>query len=295
MSKALLVGLGGIGRNVYLPQLLENGYEVKTLDLDTESGADWNQIEDVRGHEFDVGVVCVPNRFHGEVTMEIAPACKTVLVEKPGLSGSHAWGNVCLANPDTKIVMVKNNMYRSDYGEIFKRPHDDIAAIEICWFNKDRIPNPGTWFTNKYEAFGGVSRDLMPHLLSFAFMFFNEDLLEAEYQASCYQMWNLDNIGDSTDYGIVDKDGVYDVEDFAEIAMLVNNIPVKLRASWKEGYDKQSVTVHYKDGTSTSWDFGLCPDDAYGRMVKYVELEDREWHMKIDLFFHQVMEHYALR
>ena len=82
------------------------------------------------------------------------------------------------------------------------------------------------------------------------------------------QRWNLNNIGDTTDYGEIKKDGVYDVCDYAEAHYMIPRdkegpLPVTLRASWKEGYDDQAIYVHYKDGRKLKLEFGLCPDSAY--------------------------------
>ena len=63
--KALLVGTGGIGRNVYLPQLQAQGFAVTTADL-FDPTADYQNPNDAKG-KFDVGVVCTPNYSHEQV------------------------------------------------------------------------------------------------------------------------------------------------------------------------------------------------------------------------------------
>jgi hypothetical protein len=83
----------------------------------------------------------------------------------------------------------------------------------------------------------------------------------------------LDNISGSTDYGTINRDGVYDVCDYAEQHFMIPRdgdepLPVTLRASWKEGYDNQAIHVHYKSGGKLRSDFGFCPNEAYGEMIK---------------------------
>ena len=51
--KALLVGTGGIGRNVYLPQLQNQGFSVTTADL-YDTSADFQNPNDAKGN-FDIG------------------------------------------------------------------------------------------------------------------------------------------------------------------------------------------------------------------------------------------------
>ena len=60
--RALLVGLGGIGANVYLPELIQLGYTVTTVDQQVPQ-ANYSDIDEVRG-EFDVAVICTPNFTH---------------------------------------------------------------------------------------------------------------------------------------------------------------------------------------------------------------------------------------
>ena len=58
---ALLIGVGGIGGNVYLNELRALGYNVTTVD--NVVPADHVSIDDVKG-VFDVAVICVPNYLH---------------------------------------------------------------------------------------------------------------------------------------------------------------------------------------------------------------------------------------
>jgi len=60
--KAILVGTGGIGKNVYLPQLQAQGFDVTTCDL-YDATADYNNPTDIKG-KFEVGVICTPNFSH---------------------------------------------------------------------------------------------------------------------------------------------------------------------------------------------------------------------------------------
>ena len=61
--------------------------------------------------------------------------------------------------------MVKNNQHRHNV-DILKETTQNCDNLVLNWCNKNRVPNPGSWFTTKELAYGGVSRDLMPHLLS---------------------------------------------------------------------------------------------------------------------------------
>ncbi len=280
-GKAIVVGLGGIGR-VYVKQLRNLGFGVFTVDplYARECKATYSTVNDVpKDIEFDIAIICCPNVHHLNAVLELTDVCKVILVEKPGLANTRAWLNTVHRFPNHRIILVKNNLYRKGdtIADIQKLLFDNtVSKIEINWLNKDRIPNPGGWFTNKELAFGGVTHDLFPHLYCMLFTLIPFHLLQHNIPKTFkMQRWNLDNIGDNTDYGEINKDGVYDVCDYAEAHYMIPRdnaepLPVTLRASWKEGYDDQAIHLHYKSGGKMKIEFGLCPDEAYGTMIENV-------------------------
>lgn len=272
-KKAILVGYGGIGKNVYYPQLEMLGYDVDVVDP-IEFMAEYSTVNDVPKHlHYDVAVICCPNVHHLNAVLELSDVCRNILVEKPGLANTQAWRNTVTRFPNHNIAMVKNNLYRSSIDKFESLVDlEEISKIDINWLNKDRIPNAGGWFTTQSMAFGGVVYDLFPHLLCFMYALLPWTMIRDSIPHTFdMQRWNLHNLN-STDYGEIDKDGVYDVCDYAEAHYLLDRendepLPVTLRASWKEGYDDQAIHLHYKRGGKLKLDFGLCPDDAYGRMI----------------------------
>ena len=135
--KALLVGTGGIGRNVYLPQLQNQGFSVTTADL-YDTSADFQNPNDAKGN-IDIGIICTPNYSHEQVANVLAKKCKVVLVEKPGLPSADMWNALCDENPKTKFIMCKNNMYRTNLGAIqkWRDSNEKPLRIEINWLNKN--------------------------------------------------------------------------------------------------------------------------------------------------------------
>lgn len=284
--KALLAGFGGIGANVYYPELIKLGYEVFILDAATQTAnyRDVMQITDA----FDLAVICTPNFTHSKIAERLAyTGTKRIFIEKPGVEDSFGWRNLCETYPDTKFHMVKNNMYRESFGEIFNHTDKELIAVDINWLNDNRIPNPGSWFTTKATAFGGISRDLMPHLYCFAIKLFGLTAMkDAKIEQACYQRWDLSSIS-STDYGNVFPHGTYDVDDNALVATKIGNVSLRMNASWKEGYNKQSITLFFRDGTTYEWDFGLCPAEAYGMMLK-----DTTDTFEMDMQIHEFLERF---
>ena len=301
MKKALVVGLGGIGKNVYVPQFEKLGYKIETVDINPDTNATYTSINNIpKRTEFDIAVICLPNIWHLPTMLTLSDMCKNILVEKPGFLNAEIWKRNLARFPEHNIVLVKNNLYRDEIAmlrDLCEQEH--VTKVEITWFNKNRIPNPGGWTTTKEQAFGGVTHDLFPHLYCFMYILFSLHQIEKLVPKTLtMQRWNLDTLEDSTDYGAINKNGTYDVCDYAEAHYMINDIPVTLQASWKEGYDKLDITIYYKDGSTYNWDFGLCPDEAYGKMIEATsegrfmfgtvgQIEKRidEWiHEQIDYF-----------
>ena len=280
--RALLVGLGGIGANVYLPQLIKLGYTVTTVDQNV-SLANYKSVEEVEG-EFHIAIICTPNFTHEHIARTLARFCRTIFIEKPGLPSAESMQKLQNSYTDVKFIMCKNNLYRGSYGALDALLGKDIrpTKIEVSWLNADRIPSPGSWFTNRQLAWGGVALDLFPHL--YCHLSKIVPLTDIEYvNHTKTQQWKLEEL-DSTNYGNVHRDGVYDVSDYAEEHWLWHNTPIVIRAGWKTGVDDQSVRVHTEDSTY-EWRFGLCPDDAYGNMIEQSQTDNYQHHKDMDIIF----------
>ena len=286
---ALLIGVGGIGANVYLNELRALGYNVTTVD--NVAPADHVSIDEIKG-VFDVAVICVPNYLHEYFADNIAPYCKTVFIEKPGLPTSDQWNALCDRHRSTKFIMCKNNLYRSSYGFLDNVDSiDSITNIKINWYNKNRVPNPGNWSTNRKQAWGGVALDLIPHLYTQMLRHFGDTTQFERVNFMMMQKWTLPDLLDS-DYGVVNENGVYDVCDFATENWVLNDKTlIEVNASWKEGVDDQSITIQTVD-SSYKWYFGLCPADAYGTMIESGQSEPYEKHREMDNWIHKNLEAY---
>ena len=259
--RALIVGMG-------IGELYKSIYERKLWDVttvDQHKPADYWDIEEVEG-EFDVAHICTPNWTHGHIARIIASRCKIVFVEKPGLRTAEHWEALVHTFPNTRFCMVKNNQFRHNVAELYitARKSDEIV---LNWHNYNRVPNPGSWFTDKSRAWGGVSRDLLPHLLSWVQVFEPEYSSLGLYSASEHQHYTLDTVG-STDYGVVDPEGVYDVDDTAEILLNNDWHMYTCTTSWKNPVGDKINIEFYKQGDLIHTEpLGLCPEDAYEKMV----------------------------
>ena len=279
-----------------------NEYKVLTVDVDLNKHPDYFNIDTCIEEEshFDLSIICCPNFLHEFYVEKLATVSTIVLVEKPGLKDKETWEKYY--SKTKNIFMVKNNMWREELTDIKKfiqKNKRDTINVELKWLNKNRIPSPGTWFTNKELAFGGVSRDLLPHLLSVFYSLYG--FVDVE---DCYveQKYNLSTI-ETTDYGVINKDGVYDVDDFCSLKMYNG---VYISCTWKLPNWIQSklskdiiagikVVLNYKTPEIDEhfFEFGLCPESCYDTMINYfinITEEQKKEHYLIDCWIHEIIE-----
>jgi len=264
MKTSLIVGMG-IG-NLYAKVLESLGYGVVTVDSDPSKGADFltvdAAIEECR--MFDTVHICTPNFTHEDIARKLAPVSKIVFIEKPGVINSKAWIKLITDFPQTRFMMVKNNMWRSNISEL-KELASKAKTVNIEWTRKNCIPSPGSWFTTRKLAFGGVSRDLMPHLLSLYIAMNPTWRADKPNGQASMQSWLLEDI-DSTDYGTVNPAGTYDVDDQCHIRF-VNKW--RCIANWRSmTYENSAIEFIMQDNTVERFELGWCPEDAYQAMIK---------------------------
>ena len=190
------------------------GWQVSTIDI-ADPNSDYknvsNAIFDGSGHHgnyWDTVHITTPNHTHFDLADTLANYTDIVFVEKPGVKDAQQWATLLNNNNDTRIMMVKNNQYRDNIHHMAECANPKLGVTRINWINDNRVPKPGSWFTNKNLAFGGVSRDLMPHLLSLYQMFEPDWRTTKPKWAKKERRWNLEDLTDSS-YGEVDPDGIY--------------------------------------------------------------------------------------
>jgi predicted dehydrogenase len=284
--KSLIVGMG-IG-DLYKSVLTSLGHEVVTVDTSPSKGADFARVEDalVAHGFFDTVNICTPNFTHAQLTQQVAPYSKIVFVEKPGFKNSYEWQDILSQYPDTRIMMVKNNMWRNNIAEM-----QTLAAqsdtVDIKWIRKNCIPHPGSWFTTKELAYGGVSRDLVPHLLSL-YIAMNPNWEDTTSSNSIVgQKWTLLTI-DSTEYGTIDYNGTYDVDDNVKMSF---DSKWHIQANWRDLTKEESCVTF----NSSTIELGWCPEEAYYNMIqdaiKNID-NDTFWQeqAKQDIWIHKQIE-----
>ena len=288
--RSLIIGMG-IG-NLYKDVLTKIGHEVVTVDLDPTK-ADFTDIKlAIRKHSwFETAHICTPNFTHKELAEQVAAHAKIVFIEKPGLKTSKEWTDLVKMRPYTRFMMVKNNMWRNNMPQLLEQA-THAKQVHIRWIRKNCVPSPGSWFTTKDKAFGGVSRDLMPHLLSL-FVAMNPKWEQAQVnEQTAVACWELKDI-ESTDYGTVNPNGIYDVDD-----MCVINFGNKWKcsANWRS-LDEEDSSIKFimEDNRVEKFELGWCPEEAYHNMIvdAMTNVDNREFWLRqynIDTWIHERIE-----
>ena len=293
--KSIIVGMG-IGQ-LYYDVLVKLGHEVVTVDSDAKKNAAYSDVDTaIAAHEhFDTAHICTPNFTHEAVARQLATHADIIFVEKPGFVSEYQWRDFHEQFPDVRVIMVKNNQWRNTLATM-----QDLAKrsnkIDINWINNDRIPRPGSWFTNQNLAWGGVSRDLLPHLLSI-FIALDPSYLKQSRVVTwtAVSKWDLKDIT-SSDYGTVEPNGVYNVDDVAAIMYKVDDeLIVNVRADWRS-LQGDDIAVHFHiNGEKHTVPLGLCPEEAYESMIKdcIANKDNAEFwqnHYEQDLWIHQQIQ-----
>ena len=294
--KSLVIGMS-IGQ-LYTSVLNDLGYQVVTVDIDVSKQADYTGVKHALAdhNHFDTVNICTPNFTHLEMARAVAKYSRIVFIEKPGLETSAQWTHLCNEFPNTRFMMVKNNQYRDNINVLTQLAHK-AKIINLTWNNNDRVPNPGTWFTTYDLSFGGVSRDLIPHLLSLfqSLSGFTHTQAKLDYE-TVDQRWKLKDLTE-TDYGTVNPNGVYDVEDHMELHF--NDTQGRkwfIESDWRTlNGDDRSILMIFEDGSRYCYELGLCPEDAYKRMidtaVKMADVDAYWQHQyELDMWIHKTIE-----
>jgi hypothetical protein len=190
--------------------------------------------------------------------------------------------------------MIKNNMWRT-WEEEFNIRTAAAEVIHINWINRDRVPAPGSWFTTKKLSFGGVSRDLMPHLLSIFINMNPNHYKEFQIESNIVkQNWKLDQLT-STEYGSINLDGTYDVDDWNEIILNDGKKKYILTADWRSmDKDDRAIHCYQREKLVKSFELGLCPEPVYATMIQDVfnNINNEEFwnqHKEHDVWIHNTI------
>lgn len=291
MKKSLIVGMN-IGQ-LYQQVLTELAHDVVTVDL--YKTADFSTVRDAVAYhgKFETVHICTPNFTHESIAREVASYAGIVFIEKPGLINSTAWEQLVTDFPATRFMMVKNNQWRDNIDEL-KTLANAAISVKLSWINRNRVPSPGSWFTTRDLAWGGVSRDLMPHLLSLYIALSNGYESNTLTSLSSAKNHVLENLLD-TEYGQANPNGTYDVDDRCTLSFQGLNKTWELAADWKSDLQEdRGILFEFPGGNFQRFELGLCPESAYKAMIQHAmeNLSNDMWWTKqynTDMWIHETI------
>lgn len=139
-----------------------------------------DQLEGFLQTDLDAVVIATPNYTHASLTKLALQSGKHVLCEKPfALSYAEALSMQELAE-ERKLVLMPAfvNRFRPDISLMREKVQageiGTVRQVEASWTRQAGIPRPGSWFTQKKYAGGGVLLDLGSHLLDIALDFLGD-------------------------------------------------------------------------------------------------------------------------
>ena len=93
------------------------------------------------------------------------------------------------------------------------------------------------------------------------------------------QNWNLIDLV-STDYGTVNPNGVYNVDDYCRLGFLGRETMWTITADWRS-LQEDNISVEFELYTGHKYikPLGLCPVNAYKRMIEtaILKIDDQEF------------------
>ncbi|MCS7181233.1 MAG: Gfo/Idh/MocA family oxidoreductase [bacterium] len=261
--KAGIVGAGGIA-DYHISGYLKSGVSVVAIsDIDTQRAkfkAEKFNIKNVyssykemieKEKGLDIVSVCVPNKYHAEVSIECLKNGINVFCEKPpALNAKETEKMVKTAKDAKKILMFDfNNRARPEAQALMKYiKNGDVGRInsaQALWIRRCGIPGFGGWFTQKALSGGGPVIDLL-HMIDLALYFM--EFPEPDYVLAKTFTDFSGNPDFKGPWGIPDVEGgIMDVETSAHAFIIFKTGQVLFaRNSWAEMNKREEVSVTFQ-------------------------------------------------
>ena len=201
--------------------------------------------------EIDLVSVCVPNKYHSEISIDSLNAGKNVFCEKPpAMNAKETQEMKETAEKTGKILMYDfNNRLRPESEAIMSYIKNGeigrINSAQALWIRKCGIPGFGGWFTQKAIAGGGCTIDLV-HGLDLALYFMGYP--EPEWVLSQIFFNFSGNPDFKGPWGFPDiKNPIIDVETASHTSIKFKTGQILFsRSSWAEMNEREEVSVTFQ-------------------------------------------------
>ncbi|MCM8772166.1 MAG: Gfo/Idh/MocA family oxidoreductase [Candidatus Omnitrophica bacterium] len=261
--KAGIVGAGGIA-DYHISGYLKSGVNVVAIsDIDTQRAkvkAEKFNIKNVyssykemleKEKDLDIVSVCVPNKYHAEISIECLKNGINVFCEKPpALNAKETEEMVKTAKEAKKTLMFDfNNRARPEAQALMKYIKNGevgrINSAQALWIRRCGIPGFGGWFTQKALSGGGPVIDLL-HMIDLALYFM--EFPEPDYVLAKTFYDFSGNPDFKGPWGIPDVEGgLMDVETSSHAFITFKTGQVLFaRNSWAEMNKREEVSVTFQ-------------------------------------------------
>ncbi|MFF5077638.1 Gfo/Idh/MocA family protein [Actinoplanes sp. NPDC000266] len=278
--RAVLVGFGWSGREIWLPRLMASGdYEVvAAVDPGPAQRAAFTaatgrpavaDIDALGGADADLALVASPNHLHATIARRLLGRGLATFVEKPACLSTAEADVLAEAERAGGVPLLAGSAcsYRADVRALTRlaRELGRLRHVELVWKRARGVPRSQGWFTSRAEAGGGVLFDLGWHLL---------DVLEAVAGPQTFDQVTASLSHDHVDdprwtaawrHDQPPPELAADVEDTVH-GFLVGGggLSVGLHASWAAHsavHDVTEIRVEGSEGSATlRTTFGFSPD-----------------------------------
>lgn len=276
------VGAGWVATNCYAPAMELLGARcllVSDLDASRASalaqrlGGRAGDLGDILAARPHLVVVATPTCTHLEVTAAALAAGHRVLCEKPFFLDPVAAGRA-LAGAGGRFTTSAPYRRRPDVLAWMDATGalGDVQQIRLTWLRAAGVPRPGSWYTRRAEAGGGVLADLGPHLLDVAASLVPH-LPQIRALSAC--AWTAPFVAAPWMPGGDLETAVPDVESRAALfATTEEGVLITLDVAWQSGVpaDRTLLTVEAEGGRAVLRTlFGYAPRPAEADFVLTVD------------------------
>lgn len=219
-------------------------------------------------------VLATPNYTHKDFILKTIRQGKWILCEKPFVLNRKEMLEIIKEAGDDRKLLVPAFVNRFRYDICHFREEiktiGNIRCIEAKWIRRNGIPRPGTWFTNKSLAGGGVLIDLGPHIIDICLYLIHDtydlDSINIEVLHSKVEYINTKEVNQSKAgwFGRKEEGQFHmDVESKAESAVRIGEVFINMELCWQseESDDYTQFTVYGTKGSArldTLFGFSDC-------------------------------------
>jgi predicted dehydrogenase len=183
-----IIGCGWIAENAHIPafSMQRNVTVSSVFDIDilraqrlaklfNIPGA-YDNLDEFLCSDIDAVIIATPNATHVQYSLQALKHGMHVLCEKPVAIHSNEVKQIIDTAEEKHSLFIPCfvNRFRFDILKMRELVQSDrigdIIGIEAGWLRRAGIPRPGTWFTNRAYAGGGVLIDLGSHIIDICLM-----------------------------------------------------------------------------------------------------------------------------